>query len=150
MKIPNLFLPEKNLEKKTEELIDGRMEVTTKELMANNMWIIHGDTKELNPRIENIRNIALKILKDTSLGMIKWEEGMTPENYSKCYTSKAVIPNYKQEPIIVPVTFLISQSPAGVRFTNLYLGDEKGLSLKSFADSGKIDHVFMEYFLNKK
>ncbi len=146
MKIPEIFKPEKNLEKKTEEFIDGYKEMTTEELMENNLQIIHGDATHAQ-RIGNIEDIASKILQDTVSGVIKWEEDIIPNpNYSKCYTSKATIPNYRQEPMIVPVTFLISESPAGEKFGYLYLGDEKGFQLIPFVTSEKVRQVFKEYF----
>lgn len=48
--------------------------------------------------------------------------------------------------MIVPVTFLISESPAGEKFGNLYLGDEKGFQLIPFVTSEKVRQVFKEYF----
>lgn len=147
MKIPDIFVPEKSLENKTEGFIDGYKEMTTEELMENTLQIIHGDTKLLEQRIENLERIASKILQDTVLGIIKWEEDIIPNtNYSKCYTSKATIPNYRQEPMIVPVTFLISESPAGEKFGYLYLGNEKGFQLIPFVKSEKVRQVFKEYF----
>ncbi|MDP2906365.1 MAG: hypothetical protein Q8O03_00335 [Nanoarchaeota archaeon] len=146
MKVPNIFVPEKDLERKTEEFRGGYREVKLEELMANNLQIIHGDATHAQ-RIENIEDIASKILQDTVSGVIKWEEDIIPNlNYSKCYTSKATIPNYRQEPMIVPVTFLISESPAGEKFGYLYLGDEKGFQLIPFVTSEKVRQVFKEYF----
>lgn len=145
MKVPDIFVPEKDLEKKTEEFREGYREVTPEELMKDNMRIIHGDATHAQ-RIENIEDIASKILKDTVLDVIKWGEDIIPDNYSKCYTSKATILSYRQEPMIVPVTFLISESSAGEKFGYLYLGDEKGFQLIPFVTSEKVRQVFQEYF----
>lgn len=147
MKIPDVFIPEKNLEEKTEKLLDNYREVTTEELMENNMWIIHGDTKPVEQLIGNLERIGSKILKDTVSGKIRWKEDIVPNtDYLKCYTAKTTIPNYRQEPMIVPVSFLISKSLTGEKFGDLFLGDEKGFKLIPFVKYEKVRQVFKEYF----
>lgn len=146
MKLPKTFVPNKDLEKKTEELVEGYREVTLEELMKNNMQIIHGDATNTQ-RIENIENITSKIIDDTLKNWIKWEEGTIPNpDFSKCYKSKAVIPDYKKEHIIVQVLFLISESKNLGKYGYLYLGNYKGLCLNPFTDYQKIEHLALEYF----
>jgi len=70
MKVPKTFVPNKDLERKTEEFREGYREVTPEELMKDNMKIIHGDAT-LQLRIENIENITSKIINDTLKNMIK-------------------------------------------------------------------------------
>ncbi len=145
MKIPTLFVPDKTMDIKTEELKEGYREISSEELMGNNMRILHGDAINAQ-RIENLEDIASKIIKDTLLGTIKWEEDIVPDSdYLKCYKSKATIPNYKKEPIIVPVTFLISESKNIGKSGYLHLGDEKGFELKPFAGSERIGDL-IRYF----
>lgn len=147
MKIPDIFVPEKNLEKKTEELKESR-EISSEELMGNSMRILHGDA-ENNQRIRNLEYIASKIIKDTLSDTIKWEEDIVPDpDYFKCYRAKATIPNYKEEPIIVSVTFLIEESKNIGKFGYLHLGDEEGFELKSFVGSERIGDL-IRYFDKK-
>jgi hypothetical protein len=148
MKIPSVFVPDKDLETKTEELKKGYREISSEELMENNMRILHGDAVN-NQRIKNLEYVASKIIKDTLSGTIKWEEDIVPDSdYSKCYKSEATILDYKEDPIIVPVTFLISESKNIGQFGYLHLGDEKGFELKSFVGSERIGDL-IRYF-NKK
>ena len=153
MKIPEIFVPEKNLEKKTEELKELRelkesREISSDELMGNNMRILHGDA-ENNQRIRNLEYISSKIIKDTLSDMIKWEEDIVPDpDYSKCYRAKATISNYKEDLIIIPVTFLIRESKNIGKFGYLHLGDEEGFELKSFVGSERIGDL-IRYFDKK-
>jgi hypothetical protein len=148
MKIPSVFVPDKDLETKTEELKKGYREISSEELMGNNMRILHGDA-ENNQRIRNLEYIASNIIKDTLSDMIKWEEDIVPDpDYSKCYRAKATIPNYKEDLIIIPVTFLIRESKNIGKFGYLHLGDEEGFELKSFVGSERIGDL-IRYFDKK-
>jgi len=146
MKLPKTFIPEKDLEKKTEELIEGYREITQEELMKDNMKIIHGDAT-LQLRIENIENITSKIINDTLKNRIVWKEYINDNPlFSKSYEAKAVIPDYKKEPILVQVLFRISESKNSGVYGYLYLGNETGLCLNSFIDYEKIQELITEYF----
>ncbi|MDP2906608.1 MAG: hypothetical protein Q8O03_01575 [Nanoarchaeota archaeon] len=146
MKLPKTFVPEKDLEKKTEEFREGYREVTPEELMKDNMQVIHGDaTPQL--RIENIENITSKIVNDTFNKKMVWKDYINDHPlFSRSYKAKAVISDYKQEPIIVQVLFRISESKNSGVYGYLYLGNEQGLCMNSFIDYEKIQELITGYF----
>jgi hypothetical protein len=146
MKLPKIFVPEKDLEKKTEELIEGYREVTQEELMKDNMRIIHGHADNFQ-RVANIENIALKIVNDTFNKKMVWKDYINdPPLFSRSYEAKALISDYQKEPIIVQVLFRISESKNTGAYGYLYLGNEQGLCMNSFVDYEKIQELITEYF----
>lgn len=149
MKFPKTFMPNKDLEKKTEEFKEGHREVTPEELMENNWQILHGHAT-IQQRIENIENITSKIINDTIKNELAWKEhDMDDPRFSKCYKAKVVIQDYKQEPIIVQVLLRIDETKKLGKYVYLYLGNEKGLYLNSYTDHQTINQLLTEYF-NKK
>lgn len=146
MKLPKTFVPDKDLEKKTEELIEGYREVTQEELMKDNMRIIHGHSDDFQ-RVKNIEDIALKIVNDTFSKKLIWKDYINDHPlFSRSYETKAVIPDYKQDPITVQVLFRISESKNTGVYGYLYLGNEQGLCMNSFIDYEKIQELITGYF----
>lgn len=146
MRIPKIFIPSKNLEKKTEKLVEGYREITQEELMKDKMKIIHGNSDDFQ-RVKNIEDLALKVVNDTFSKKLTWKEYFSNDPlFSKSYETKAVIHDYKQEPIIVQVLFRISETKTSGTYGYLYLGNEQGLCMNAFIDDEKIQELINEYF----
>jgi len=138
MKIPNIFVPDKNLDMKTERLKEfedkGPIEVTLEELMKDDKFILYGEAT-FSERDRIVENAISKIIKDTFENNIIWEED--PNLYG--YKAKATILNYKKKPITVPVVFVMSKD---IGYLNL--GDKQGPCRNTYVK--KVKQLAIEYF----
>lgn len=151
MKIPKIFMPDKNLDAKTETFKGFEdkepREVTLEELMKNGMRILYGnagDDKRGRIVDEVVERAISKIIDDTFENRIKWEEDFNSyPHISKVYKAKAIILNYKREPIIIQVLFLIEENLLH-KYGFLHLGDNKGPCRNTY--SNKVKKLAVEYF----
>ena len=147
MKIPQAFVPEKNLDKKTEEIKEYKIkELSLEEFMKNNTGILYGETTE-DKREEILRNAVDKIVNDTFQNKINWEKDTNNyPNTSESYKAKAIILNYKGEKITIPVWFQIDDVPI-FKWGYLYLGGreaDKGLCITTH--NKKVKELAVKYF----
>lgn len=132
MKIPKIFMPDKNLDEKIEELNQPYEEkpktIDIEDLMDNWVKIIYEGvdcTKLTYPEIaKKEREVEMrmfeKIIQDTLSGTIKWEKWSKEK-----YHSRVCITNAAGKEIIIPVIFY---TPSGTKntYSLIYLGDERG------------------------
>jgi len=148
MRLPKTFIPEKNLEKKTEEfkgLEDKEpIGVSLDEFLKNNMEILYGYTVDERRR-EITDCVVSKIIDDTFENKIIWEKNdKEPSSISEHYSTKATILNYKKEPIKIPALFIINKIPINGTWGLLFLGSERGPSRNTF--DKRIKQLAVEYF----
>ncbi|MDP2909223.1 MAG: hypothetical protein Q8N77_05435 [Nanoarchaeota archaeon] len=130
MKVPQTFIPEKNLDNKIEELKQKPKpkepeDATLNELADYHMNRLFGDLPESEK--EEIKNKAIEeIIKDTFAGKIDWkEDNHSPPNVSKRYRAKAIVTNYDGKKITMPVVFQTDNYIID-RWGYLHLGNERG------------------------
>jgi hypothetical protein len=138
MKIPDIFVPDKNLDVKTERLKEfedkGSIEVTLEELMKDDKFILYGEAT-FSKRDEIVENAISKIIKDTFENNIIWEEDTNLYEYK----AKATILNYKKNLITIPVVFVMSKD---IGYLNL--GDKQGPCRNTYVK--KVKQLAIEYF----
>lgn len=147
MKIPQIFIPDRDLDKKIEELnkleYQKIREVTLEELMRDNMSVLCGDLK-VYKRNKTLEHAFSKIVNDTFEGKISWEKdyGIPVARYK----AEAIVLNYKGEGITLPVIFQIVRIARDSRDKEgfLYLGNENG-PCKNSADK-QIKQLAKTYF----
>ncbi len=128
MKIPQIFIPDRDLNEKIEELkkfeYKKLREVTLEELMKNNMEILCGGLK-VYKRDKILEGAFSKIVNDTLEGNIFWEKDY---NILGGYKAEATVLNYKGEGVTIPVLFQIVRIAHDSRDKEgfLYLGNENG------------------------
>lgn len=153
MKLPTLFLPERDMGGKTEELKQKPepkkpQHITIEELLENNMEIFYGNIKKLfdfrerAKKSSELENKAFdKIIEDTYAGKISWK--LNKKDYS--YTAEATIKNYAGEEMTIP--FLLRTDFREIEdnmWAFMHLGDKRG-PCKNTYDS-RIDHFARNYF----
>lgn len=147
MKVPRIFISDKNLDQKIEELKKpkrkGIRELTLEDFMKDNMRILLGGLASYKQN-KILDDTFSKIVNDTFKGEIIWEKDCSASNLR--YKAEAPVINYKRKCIIIPVVFQtarIIQGQAG-REGFLYLGDENG-PCKNSADN-RIKELAKKYF----
>ncbi len=146
MKLPTIFIPEKDMDRKIEELKqkpkpEKPKQVTIEELLENNMEILYGNSSD-RKRMKIYDNAFNKIVKDSFAGKIEWKK--EPKN---TYTTEVTIKNYEGQKIIIPISFRAID--AKKRYTNtlwgfLHLGNEKGTCRNTWHEDVK--RLATEYF----
>lgn len=151
MKVPNIFVPEKSLDEKTEELKEYKneesTELTSKEFMKNDTRILYGHTKE-NQQGEILKNAIDKIVNDTFESKITWEKDPNDyPNITESYRTKATILNHEGKKITIPVLFQVDNE-IGFRWGYLYLGGRKGDKTGPCMNTNyeKVRELAAEYF----
>ncbi len=146
MKIPKIFIPDKNLDGKTKELNEQKYnparKVTLEELMENKMSVLYG-TVDIFKRGEIEDRAIEKIIEDTYKGLVDWEQDFEdPEKY----TAHAIVINVNMEAITIPVLFRTDDRAytSDTRWGYLYLGNEKG-PLRN-TNHPKINQLASDYF----
>lgn len=128
MKVPKTFMPDKDLSKKIEELSKGPKNIGVKELLKDNMQILHGDATGLFQRIKTEDDIFRGIVEDTFAGKIEWKKNPHPPEE---YTANATVISYEGRKITIPILFrtddefYLLEYPEK-RWGYLHLGNEKG------------------------
>ncbi|MBM3199877.1 hypothetical protein FJZ53_02980 [Candidatus Woesearchaeota archaeon] len=161
MKIPNIFLTKKNLDRRIEELNQPHKEkpkfVDIEDLMQNWVSIFYDGIDfrkmtypEIAEKEKKFESRAFKrIIKDTYSGKIKWKkDSKNPEKY----TARATVPNAAGEEITIPTMFTTDdytpapkeKEPYIERVGYLHLGDERGPRRSSFEKDVK--ELASEYF----
>lgn len=145
MKIPKIFMPEKNLDAKTEEFKGNKesREVSLEDLMKKDMEILYG-LIDYQERTGIIERAVSRIVNDTFENRIIWEKNYeNSHDTSEQYTTKATILNYKKELITIPVLFVINKAPVDT-WGILFLGNERGPSRNTYDKNVK--KLTVEYF----
>ncbi len=148
MKVPKTFVPDKNVDEKTKEMIEsgreGSVEITIEELIKDNMKILFGNTTEyLYSKI--LEYAAEKIVSDTFEGKINWkEDNQHYPNTLESYKAKVNLLNYEGKKITIPVLFQVVQDYYGWKWGYLHLGNERGPCKNSL--NQKIKRLALEYF----
>lgn len=130
MKLPTLFIPKRDTDRKIEELKQKpepkeQEDATLNELADYHMNRLFGSL----PKIEKERiiiNAIEEIIKDTFAGKIKWKEDNN--RYSRIlerYTAKAIVTSYNGKKIVMPVVFQTDNHTID-RWGYLHLGNERG------------------------
>lgn len=133
MKLPTVFIPERDTDRKIEELKQNPepkkpKHVTIEELLENNMEILYGHPNtpgNIFKRDKLEYHIFEKIIKDTFSGKIDWKEDF---NIPERYTANVTVFNYQGEIITIPILFCTIDKE---KYSNgiwgfLYLGNEEG------------------------
>ncbi|MDP2909224.1 MAG: hypothetical protein Q8N77_05440 [Nanoarchaeota archaeon] len=150
MKLPTLFIPERDTDRKIEELKQNPepkkpKRVTIEELLENDMEILYGDSSD-RKRMKIYDNTFNKIVKDTFAGKIEWKK--EPKN---TYTAEITIKNYERQKITIPISFRALD--ARQRYKNdiwgfLYLGNEEGTCRNTWNED--VERLATEYFKLKE
>lgn len=161
MKIPKVFILEKNLDKKYSHLMINEFEhkepreVTLEELMKDDMNVLYGGAKGYQ-RNEITETAISKIIDDTFESKIIWKEDDNnpytntrtyvnnyPSVSKKLYRTKATILNYRRERITIPVIFLISGNLLST-WCFLHLGTKQGPCRTTYHK--RVKQLATEYF----
>lgn len=112
MKLPQLFIPERDINRKIEELKQKTLfeEATPLKTVWYYMNLLYGNSTGTEK--ERIENDAIeKIIEDTLAGKIGWKAYEDFSSYStnvkETYKAKAEVIDYKGEEMAIPVMFLI-------------------------------------------
>ncbi|MBM3200282.1 hypothetical protein FJZ53_05055 [Candidatus Woesearchaeota archaeon] len=150
MRIPQIFIPDKDLNEKIEMLRNPEYktlrEITLEELMQNDMNILLGNPKAYKracQRNKILEDAFYKIVNDTFEGKVDWENDYyTPAEYK----AKAIVLDYKGKGIIIPVFFQAVRINSDYRLKEgfLHLGNENG-PCKNSADK-RIKELAKKYF----
>lgn len=143
MKIPQTFVPEKNLEEKIKELKESEHEVSIEEFTKDDMKILYGDSTWLI-KLETLEQAVDKIVKDTFEEKIKWKKDH--ENYpytSEVYKANATVLNYEGKCITIPVFFLTDA--ASTKWGFLYIGRKEGIC-KNTSQDERVKRLAIDYF----
>lgn len=148
MKVPKTFIPDKDLEEKTEEFkgMEDKepIEVSLDKFIKNDMEILYGYTVDEQRRAIT-DCVVSKIIDDTFENKIRWEKNdEESSSVSEHYSTKATVLNYKKEPIKIPVIFVINKIPITGTWGLLFLGNERGPSRNTY--NKRIKKLTVEYF----
>lgn len=139
MKIPQTFLPEKNLDEKVEEL---------KNYKEEQLSDVEKFLKKYNITYEESRKIFYKIIEDTFSDRINWEPGPKKnKDRLESYIAETIITNAKGKEVPIPILFYtvkFSSTLNSTIFGFLHLGNEKGLCLNT-ADP-EVKRLARDYF----
>lgn len=148
MKIPNTFMPEKNLDDKVEELKNCKKDYTAApryvdatELMRNGIEILYGNSEERRDKNLNsfLGTTFNKIIQDTYSDLVKWKPNpRKDERDLESYVANTAIINAEGEEITIPVMFYtrnFKTSFSTKKIGFLHLGDQRG-PCKNTADLG--------------
>lgn len=143
MRIPKIFVPEKSLEKKIEELKESEQEASIKEFTKDDMKILYGDSTWFI-QLCTLSQAVDKIVKDTFEGKINWKEDHEHYPYvSEIYKANATVLNYEGTYITIPAFFLTDT--ASIKSGYLYLGYKGGIHKDTDQDE-RVKRLAIDYF----
>lgn len=138
MKIPQLFMPEKDLDDKVKQLKNCKKGYPTApkyvdvtEFLKNDMGLLYGGHKKRNSKgINSLKNTVHKIVQDTFSGSIEWRPNhKKDERDLDSYTADAIVTDAEGKEMIIPVLFYTENFATSFnikKFGYLHLGDKRG------------------------
>lgn len=139
MKIPNLFLPEKNLNEKVEELKNCKKDYPTvpkyvdvTKLLRNDMELLYGHPEKRSGEDINsfLKTTFHKIVNNACSGSVKWKPNHEKDERDlESYVANTAITNAEGEEITIPVMFHtinFTTSFSTKKMGFLHLGDQRG------------------------
>ncbi|MCG2717845.1 MAG: hypothetical protein L6408_03290 [Nanoarchaeota archaeon] len=143
MKLPKTFRPDKELDKKIEELKQGTKSLSGLQELTNMVeireFLADGGLSEGGLRDYLEQEIFPEIIQYTYDGLVRWKK--VQEN-NATYRAKTLIMNTKGDIAIVPIRIIIYDTAE--RPGALNIGEEPGLSINTYNDGLK--ELITKYF----
>lgn len=139
MKLPQTFVPEKNLDDKVEELKNcqknyptGPVHVGVTELLRNDMELLYGHPEKRSGEDINsfLKTTFHKIVNNACSGSVKWKPNHEKDEIDlESYVANTAIINAEGEEITIPVMFYTRSFKTSFntkKMGYLHLGDQRG------------------------